>query len=93
MFTVKCNRRKQPKCVWMRTKCQPTAANKRPSLGCASSHDRQQYCNTVIMCANALSTNKSSLLVIGKHRRSRPGVGNLRHACQAWHAERFSMAR
>jgi len=21
------------------------------------------------------------------------GVGNLRHACQAWHVERFSMAR
>jgi len=24
---------------------------------------------------------------------STAGVGNLRHACQAWHVERFSMAR
>jgi len=24
---------------------------------------------------------------------TRSGVGNIRHSCQAWHVERFSMAR
>jgi len=27
------------------------------------------------------------------HGNLRAGVGNLRNACQAWHVERFSMAR
>ena len=29
----------------------------------------------------------------GDAERFRPDVGNLRHACQAWHMERFSVAR
>jgi len=33
------------------------------------------------------------LLVTTRASPSMSGVGNLRHACQAWHVERFSMAR
>ena len=34
-----------------------------------------------------------SMLVLFFHLCPKAGVGNLRHACQAWHVKRFSMAR
>ena len=45
--------------------------------------------NSFLLTVISLSNNN---LVIN-FRQVSSGVGNLRHACQAWHMERFSMAR
>jgi hypothetical protein len=42
---------------------------------------------------SAVSVTHALTIINSLLRPAMPGVGNLRHACQAWHAERFSMAR
>jgi len=46
-----------------------------------------QYCLQVIL---TWKMSKWPVNSIGSHSAS---IGNLWHACQAWHVERFSMAR